>query len=107
MEFRSEFLEYCQHTVGFLRLIGAEAEALKAGRGEGAYKQELDETTRAIHYVVDQLSVALAKLLRHYKFNKWTPEDYRSIRDLMTDFESRTNDFVDVWMKEMKEKGLV
>ena len=107
LEFRSEFAEYCRHTLTFLRLLRAEAEALKAGKGEGAYKQEFEEHARASSHVADQLDVALTKLLRHYKFNKWTPEDYRSIKDLIKDFESRTNDFVDAWMKEMKEKGLV
>ena len=104
LEFRSEFVEYCLHTLTFLHLLRAEAEALKAGKGEGAYKQEFAEHARVSSHVANQLNVALNKLLRHYKLNKWTPEDYRSIKDLVRDFESRTNDFVDAWMKE---KGLV
>ena len=104
LEFRSQFVEYCRHTLTFLRLIHEEAEALKAGRGEGAYKQELEENAHAVCHVAEQLSVTLTKLLRHYKFNKWTPEDYRSVKDLIKDFEFRTNDFVDAWMKE---KGIV
>ena len=107
LEFRSEFAEYRRHTLTFLRLLRAEAEALKAGKAEGAYKQEFEEHARASSHVADQLSLALTKLLRHYKFNEWTPEDYISIKDFIKDFESRTNDFVDAWMKEMKEKGLV
>ena len=106
LEFRSEFAEYCRDVLTFLRLLRAEAEALKAGKGEGAYKQ-VEEHARVSNHVANQLSFALAKLLRHYKFNKWTPEDYRSIKDLIKDAESWTNDFVDAWMKEMKKKGLV
>ena len=107
LEFRSEFAEYCRHTLTFLRLLRAEAEALKAGKGVGAYKQESEEHARASSHVANRLSVALTKLLHYYKFDTWTPEDYRSIKDLIKGFESRTNDFVDAWMKEMKEKGLV
>lgn len=104
LELRSEFAEYCLHTLTFLHLLRAEAEALKTGMAEGAYKQEFAEHARTSSHVANQLSVALTKLLRHYKFSKLTPEDYRSIKDLVKDFESRTNDFVDAWMKE---RGLV
>ena len=98
LELRLQFAEYCRHTLTFLRLLRAETEALEAGKGKGAYKQDFEENARASSHVAARLGVALTKLLRRYKFNKWTPEDYRSIKDLVKDSESWTNDFVDAWM---------
>ena len=96
LEFRSGFVEHCRHTLTFLRLIRAEAKG-----GKNAYRQDIEGTIRAMNHAVAQHSGALRKLLRHYKFDKWTPEDFRSIKHLIKDFKSRTDDV----MKDIEFRG--
>ena len=102
LEVRSKFADYIWHERTFLRLLRAEAESLKAGKGK---KQETAESVLARNHAVEQVGVALTKLLRHYRFDKWTPEDYRYMKNLFEDFESVNKEILEDFYSQVKESN--